>query len=327
MEPPSPHGPPGPDECRISRMLGPLIPIHVLCTLLVGMRVYTRARPVMQLSRDDAAVTLALIATTVQLGISLSAARYGFGRHNFYISAEDQVKASKLIFLGQFPSFWAVALGKIAIAFLLMRLKTGRAWHIFLYSMCAVQVGTATVATVMPLVRCRPVSVAWQYKTDVQDCWPIHYITIAIYVRSAIGIISDVIFALIPLTFLGNIRRSLRERMLVAFLLGLGVFTAAIVGVKLTFASRYGRAKDSLWDSVTLVTWSILEDEMGIIAGTLPCLKSPFEKMLRRVGLLGSSGEHSENSTRSYALNALDPRRKLFHRRQPLDSSSQQTLV
>lgn len=61
MTPPSPQGPPGPDECIIGSLLGPLIPIHILSTLLVGMRLYTRARPVMQLSRDDAAVTLALV--------------------------------------------------------------------------------------------------------------------------------------------------------------------------------------------------------------------------------------------------------------------------
>lgn len=264
------------------------------------------------------------MATTLQFGLVLAAIPYGFGRHSFYISAQDHQQASKLLYLSSLPSFWAVAFGKIAIALLLLRLKTGRLWYIFLWAMCAVQLATAIVATVMPLARCTLLSAAWLSKTELRDCWPARVINMAVYVRGAIAISSDLVFAAIPLTFLNSIRRSLRERLVVAFLLGLGVFTAMAVVVKVILAPKYWQTGDFLWDCVGIVTWSILEGEMGVIAGTVPCLKSPFEKILRRVGLLG--GGDRSSSTPPYRLSAIHPRRKLF-RHQALDSSSEQTPV
>ncbi|KAM7210783.1 hypothetical protein V8F06_013830 [Rhypophila decipiens] len=123
--------------------------------------------------------------------------------------------------------------------------------------MCAVQLCYATVATVVPLARCKPISVAWDYKTEIRDCWPARVVTLAIYIDGSIAITSDVILALIPLTFLGSIRRSLCERLVVAFLLGLGLFTAGAgaVGVKFVCARKYGQTGNLLWDCIGLVTW------------------------------------------------------------------------
>ncbi|KAM7192186.1 hypothetical protein V8F33_008460 [Rhypophila sp. PSN 637] len=262
MPPPlTPGAAPGPDESIIGSMLGPLIPIHILSTFLVGMRLYTRARPVNATPMGRRGY---YVATSLQFGILLYVIPYGLGRHNFYISAQDQFQPSKLLFISQILSCWAIVLGKIAIALLLLRLKTGTRWHIFLYAMCAVQVCYAIVATVVSLARCKPISAAWDYKTEIRDCWPAHVVTLAICINGSIAITSDVVLALIPFTFLGSIRRSLRERLVIAFLLGLGLFTAGAVGVKFVFARKYGQTGNLLWHCIGLVTWSALEAEMGV---------------------------------------------------------------
>jgi hypothetical protein len=51
----------GPDESIVYKMLGPLIPVHTVCVLLLGMRLYTRARPIKNLGWDDAAALLAMV--------------------------------------------------------------------------------------------------------------------------------------------------------------------------------------------------------------------------------------------------------------------------
>jgi hypothetical protein len=50
-----------PDESIVSKMLGPLVPVHALCALLLGMRLYTRAWSMRHLGWDDAAVVLAMV--------------------------------------------------------------------------------------------------------------------------------------------------------------------------------------------------------------------------------------------------------------------------
>lgn len=288
----------GPDVSIIGRMLGPLIPMYILCSLLLGMRLFAGLRLVARLGWDDVAVIAALIAMSTQFALVLSAIPYGVGRHNVYVDPRDQRQASKLLFLSQFPWGWSVAFGKISIALLLLRLKPGKHWHIFLYTMAAIQLGYAACATLMPLLRCRPISAAWDYKTEIRQCLPVGAVHAAIYTNGAVAVITDIIFALIPFTFLNSIRARLPERVAILFLLGLGFFTAGIAAVKLTLVRRYGQTGDILWDSVDLVTWSLLEGQMGIIAACLPRLKSPLEKTLKHLGLL-STVDHSDGREQS----------------------------
>ncbi|KAK5659559.1 hypothetical protein OQA88_761 [Cercophora sp. LCS_1] len=279
--------PPGPDVSRVPTILGALIPVHALCALLVGLRIYTHSRPVVHLGWDDAAVVLAMAATTTQFAIFLSAIPYGAGRHNIYILPDDQLKASKLLFFSQFSWSWGVALGKISIAFLLLQLRTGVYWHLFLYAMIAVQVASALCANVVQLARCRPISAAWRFETDRAHCLSTQIIYISSYTNGTIAVLTDLMLSVIPLTFLRNIRRSRRERLVIALLMGLGVFAAAAEVVKLTHVRWYGQTGDMLWDCVGLVVWSVLAAQMGIIAACVPRLKSPLEAVLRRTGWLG----------------------------------------
>jgi hypothetical protein len=236
------------------------------------------------------------IATITQFGIFLAAVPYGVGRHNFYIDPDDQINASRLLFFSQLPWGWSVAFGKISIALLLLRLKTGVGWRIFLYAMMAVQLASAVHANTMQLVSCRPISAAWRPEPQAK-CLSVQIIHDSIYVQGSVAVLTDFIFALIPLTFISNIRRGMLERLVIVFLMGLGLFTAAGVIVKLTLVHTYGQTGDMLWDSVDLNTWSILEGQMGIVAACMPCLKSPFHAVLRRMGLLKDTPGNWESYT------------------------------
>ncbi|KAK5653209.1 hypothetical protein OQA88_9107 [Cercophora sp. LCS_1] len=291
-----PNQPPGPDVSIVgSRCLGPLIPIQTICLVLLALRLYTRARPVMHLAWDDAAVAVASMASVTQFAIFIAAVPYGVGRHSFYINPEDASQARRLLYFSQLPSGWSVALGKISIALLLLRLKTGRGWRIFLYAMVAVQLATAVHANAMQLAMCRPTSAGWRLAAMAGHCWPVSVLHATIYAHGSVAACTDLVFALIPLTFLGSVRRSVRERLVIALLMGLGVFAAAAVVIKLTLVHTYGAMGDMLWDSVDLNTWSILEGHLGIVAACLPCLKSPFQAALRRMGLLSDASRDWEN--------------------------------
>lgn len=226
------------------------------------------------------------VATTIQVALFVSAIPHGAGRHNYYVSQDDQVKASRLLFLSQLPWGWGVALGKISISLLLLRLKTSPGWRVFLHAMIAVQVASALCLNTIQLARCRPISAAWRFDTEATQCLRVRVMHIAMYTNGAIAVITDVMLALTPLTFLRSIRRSTRERSVIATLMGLGLVAAAGAVVRMTLMRTYGQTGDILWDCVALITWSVVEAQLGIVAACVPCLKSPSERALRRVGLL-----------------------------------------
>lgn len=55
--------------------------------------------------------------------------------------------------------------------------------------------------------------------------------------------------------------------------------TAAAL-VKTSFLPSYGKTGDWLWDSRNLTIWTVVESNIGIIAGNLPCLKPLFRVVL-----------------------------------------------
>ena len=245
------------------------------------------------------------MASVTQFAIFIAAVPHGVGRHSFYIDPEDAFLARRLLYFSQLWSGWGVALAKISIALLLLRLKTGRGWRIFLYAMVAVQLAAAVHANAMQLAACRPISAGWRLETTAEHCWPISVLHAPIYAHGSVAACTDLVFALIPLTFLGSVRRSLRERLVIALLMGLGVFAAAAVVVKLTLVRTYGATGDMLWDSVDLNTWSILEGQLGIVAACVPCLKSPFQAALRRMGLMRDDA--SRRDWKTYSAAAASP--------------------
>jgi len=62
----------------------------------------------------------------------------------------------------------------------------------------------------------------------------------------------------------------------------MGLFAAGIAGYKTAIARRISNG-DFLSSSVELSLWNRLEGLVGLTAACMPCLKSPAERLLRRI--------------------------------------------
>jgi hypothetical protein len=114
----------------------------------------------------------------------------------------------------------------------------------------------------------------------------------------AIFLAADIILSLLPLMFIFKLHRPLREKIILAGLMGLGLFCSGAAVVKLMLTKKYVTGPDPLWDMFDLGIWASVELYVGIYAASIPCLRAPFERFLRKVGLL-SVQEKSYGSSRS----------------------------
>ena len=78
----------------------------------------------------------------------------------------------------------------------------------------------------------------------------------------------------------------LREKLVLTIVMGMGLLASAATVARLTLIKGYGVGGDFSWDNSPMAMWAHLECDIGIAAACIPCLKSPFEKVLRRAGLL-----------------------------------------
>lgn len=79
---------------------------------------------------------------------------------------------------------------------------------------------------------------------------------------------------------LWNLNVHFRTRVTLIGILGLGVFACAAAFVKLGYVTNYGKQGDWLWDSQNITIWTCVELNVGILAGSLPCLRPIFKSFL-----------------------------------------------
>jgi hypothetical protein len=160
------------------------------------------------------------------------------------VSPEENKKAGLLLFASQIPWTWAVALSKISITCMLLRLKYTVRWKVFLYTMIVIQTLSAISANAIQLGLCQPLAVSWDPIASKGKCWPPRVAWIGIGVNGVISVITDIMFACIPVSFVYKIKRPLREKIVVSFLMALGILASAASIMKLTKVKKYSRNRD-----------------------------------------------------------------------------------
>jgi len=88
-----------------------------------------------------------------------------------------------------------------------------------------------------------------------------------------------------PIHVIRALHRSTTERVLVGVLMSLGLLATAVACIKMTTFHGLGDG-DVMQATVRPSMLARLEEIVGIIACSLPCLKSPLENELKRLGVM-----------------------------------------
>jgi hypothetical protein len=153
--------------------------------------------------------------------------------------------------------------------------------------MIVLQITLGIYNTLATLLQCMPVHKAWDLVGAVKgSCWSKRAVSISSIVVSVIHIITDFMLALLPISFLRKIQRPVRERVVVGGLMGLGFFAGVASIIKIVAAIEFGGDGDPMNASINIGMWSVIEELVGFIVICIPCLRSPFQRVLQHCGLL-----------------------------------------
>ncbi|KAJ4377458.1 hypothetical protein N0V83_000283 [Neocucurbitaria cava] len=149
-------GDPVPNDTRAPMLIGITGSILFIAILLLIARLWSRMRRISDLGLED----WTILATVKYLLVILACA-HGFGRRAPFVPYSERSSALHLIFVCQVIWNWSITLVKLSVALLLLRLKPGRAWRIFLFSTMGVLGLNAVVQTFFQFLQCRPFSSYW----------------------------------------------------------------------------------------------------------------------------------------------------------------------
>ncbi|OCK77663.1 hypothetical protein K432DRAFT_303677 [Lepidopterella palustris CBS 459.81] len=292
-----PPGAPGPDVSVAPRILIPTAFFLALGLIVYFARMWTRLRPIQRLGVDDLMISIAMILMVVIWSLCAAAVHMGaMGRHNFYVPLDKQIAANRLLLIVQILWIWSVAFVKMSMACMLLRILRSKNWHMFLYATIVVQVVAATAFMFILLLQCRPIEAVWNPGLKGAKCWSQLPAQVGLYSNAAVSIVTDFIFTALPLTFISKMNLPLRQRVVIGSLMCLGLFATVADIVKTTKVDSYSNGGDNLYHMVDLYTWGFLEEEIGIIAVCVPCLKALFEAVLKRMKWVSSSGGLSKTA-------------------------------
>ena len=216
----------------------------------------------------------------------LAATPYAFGLppNEFFLS--DAQAAYEKASISQPIWGWSMALVKISFSLMLLRISPSNFMKRFLWAMIGLQIILAVYNTLATLLQCIPVEKAWDLLGTVEGhCWSRTGVRISSITVSVVHILTDFILALLPISFLRGIQRPVRERVIVGALMGLGFFTGVASILKIIAAMNFGKTGDPMNESIVVGMWSAIEELVGFIVICIPTLRSPFQHVLRYLGV------------------------------------------
>ncbi|KAK4461305.1 hypothetical protein QBC42DRAFT_347278 [Cladorrhinum samala] len=269
-----------PDHNRGPEILATCGSLVAISLLVVSLRMWVRAKMIGTVGADDWTIVAAMVTMFVEMMIIIPEVGYGAGRHVHYIDPpENVIKGLHFNFITQPLCLIGLCLTKVSVGLFLLRLTTSNKFRKFIIGMIIFTVLSASGNFLTVFFQCRPLAFIWDSTIEGGVCIPATHLKFAAFFNSSVAVLTDVIFALLPIPMLWDVQMNWRVKSAIAAILSLGIFAAVSAIVKITFLSSYGKHGDFLFDSSDITIWTTVEICTAIIAASFPCLKPLFKTL------------------------------------------------
>ncbi|KAI1101962.1 hypothetical protein F4804DRAFT_314549 [Jackrogersella minutella] len=182
---------------------------------------------------------------------------------------------------------------KLSIGIFLLRLATQKRYRYTLYASIVIITIWSIVLFFWNIFQCNPVPAQWDYTILANDptshCVSADEIVNAAYALSVMTILSDWMYALLPIPMLWKVKMTLQAKLTVVFVLGLGVFASVATLVRLKFLADLTDMADILHAGTDAMVWTLIEPGVAIVASSLVTIR-PLLRLWKIKGF-GSTGQ------------------------------------
>jgi len=196
----------------------------VLVSLVMGLRIFTRAHITGQFFADDVLAIFAAIFTLVSSATSIAATQYGLGMHvwNLPLPFDNVISLVKncvqLMYVAHVFYAAGTAFTKLSIIVSYLRIFPDETLRRILYATAAVCTGIGISAIFVTIFQCHPVQTAWDFTVE-GECIPfVNFL----YANAGISTLADVVLVVVPLPFFWSLSLPLRQRLVICVLFGVG---------------------------------------------------------------------------------------------------------
>ncbi|KAI7257292.1 hypothetical protein KC343_g3775 [Hortaea werneckii] len=250
--------------------------------IIVGLRLYARSRILQYVGADDYLMLVAMFMATATFVCFVGETRNGLGRHFPCLSDKDRSVLAHWQFFHNLSVMFGVVFVKLSIACFLMRLAPKPEWKRYLWGAIVFLVCFTIACAGTLIFSCTPVSASWNHSLQLLPstrCFSAKTFSSIGLFNSIINIVTDLVFAILPIPIIVKLKVNLRTKCTLVFVLSLG-FVACAAGIaKAQTQTTFMDDPDPYWHDGFMV-WNMVELCLGILAASLPALKPLFSSML-----------------------------------------------
>ncbi|CAI6335951.1 unnamed protein product [Periconia digitata] len=289
-----------PNENEGPRILGATLTVTILAFVTMLSRLCVRIKIIHNVGWDDYMMIFATVLVVAGQCLIFPQVYYGGGRHIDHLDPKDFQTAFKLNFATQPLYLVAICVVKQSIGFFLLRIAATKVYKRIIAGIMGFMAFYTTGCFFTIMFQCTNLAVQWD-PTVKGTCWTKETIQSLSYANLALNILTDLLFAVvIPIPMLWHVQMNRRQKSTIIGILGLGIFATAAALIKTAYIPEYGKEGDWLWDSRNITIWTVVECNVGIVAGNLPCLKPLFTRVLGSTYGRGSRNTGSKGISRTY---------------------------
>lgn len=172
------------------------------------------------------------------------------GRHDKSLDVYHEIESLKYQALATATYITNMMFIKFSIGLFLLRLATQKVYKYIIYGSIVVVGIWSIVLFFWNLFQCHPLTAQWDYTILDNDptasCVSAQEIVNAAYALSAMSVISDWFYALIPVPMVWNVKMTKQAKITVILVLGLGIFASVATLIRVKFLADLTQLDDLL---------------------------------------------------------------------------------
>ncbi|KAI0404065.1 hypothetical protein F4802DRAFT_263231 [Xylaria palmicola] len=260
------------------------ITLLIVSVLTFSLRIYTRVVLVKAWGLDDWFMLFATIFFILYVSSSVTGVHYGTGRHYSDLSDENIEQAMMFWWFCYVWYCLAMIASKISIGVFLIRLTISRLHHYIIYVVMTLTVASGIVFFFVTLFQCHPVSFFWDKDIEGGTCIGGDIIAALTYLYSALSVICDFTFAILPIFLVFSLQIDKRTKIALIPILSIGTVASIAVVVRFPYTKTF-LDPDFLWATIDIAIWSTAEQGLAVTAASLATLRPLFRTVGQRFGM------------------------------------------
>ncbi|KAJ9264107.1 hypothetical protein DTO271D3_5600 [Paecilomyces variotii] len=251
----------------------------ILSSIVAGLRFYVRIS-MRSFAVEDWMMLAGWILNLAHNASVMVLSFSGIGSHDDIITVGMQYKIGLWTIIWQFIYVLDGPLIKSSIIWTLLRIAnnlTSKIYRNILWALFALGWIVWQISWPVAIFQCKPVSAAWGHPGDCTSGQTV--ILNVSYFVSAVNIFTDICTALVPCFLLRHLQMRWKIKVITMGILSLGAFASVATTIRITYTWAYTAPSERFYTIGKIVMLTVLECDLGIIAGSMPMLRPLFRNL------------------------------------------------